>query len=73
MLVSPQALARLQAEAGPALLTSPHWLATESLRLIALTGYRFAVDPARAGEQITLHRDIMERIGNALPNYRAAA
>ncbi len=25
----------------------PHWLATESLRLIALTGYRFAVDPAR--------------------------
>ncbi len=73
MLVSPQALAKLQAEAGPALLTSPHWLATESLRLIALTGYRFAVDPARAGEQITLHRDIMERIGNALPNYRAAA
>jgi hypothetical protein len=72
-LVSPEALARLKADAGPSLLTSPHWLATESLRLIALTGYQFALDPANGAEMITLHRTLMERIGNAMPGYREAA
>jgi hypothetical protein len=72
-LVSPTALARLKADAGPALMTSPHWLATESLRLIALTGYQFALDPAQGNEMITLHRTLMERIGNAMPSYRLAA
>ena len=54
-------------------MTSPHWLANESLRLIALTGYQFALDPAQSNEMITLHRTLMERIGNAMPGYRAAA
>jgi hypothetical protein len=72
-LVSPVALVRLKADAGPALMTSPHWLANESLRLIALTGYQFAHDPAQSNEMITLHRTLMERIGNAMPGYRLAA
>lgn len=72
-LVSPEALARLKADTGPSLMTSPHWLATESLRLIALTGYRFALDPANGTEMITLHRTLMERIGNAIPGYRQVA
>jgi hypothetical protein len=71
--VSPTALARLKADAGAALMSSPHWLANESLRLIALTGYQFALDPANGGDMITLHRTLMARIGNAIPSYRAAA
>ncbi len=46
--VSPAALSRLEQEAGAALFTSPHWIARESLRLLALSGLQSAtsrVDP----------------------------
>jgi hypothetical protein len=48
--VSPQALAQLATRAGPALFSSPHWLRTENLRLLALSGYRSATQPEHASE-----------------------
>lgn len=48
--VSPLALRQLTAEAGPALYTSPYWLSTEGLRLLALSGYHAAAEPDAAGE-----------------------
>jgi hypothetical protein len=41
--VRPEALARLEQTAGPALYTSPHWLWNEALRLLALSGLRIAL------------------------------
>lgn len=43
--VHPLTLERLAAAAGPSLFTSPHWAATEPLRITALTGLRIALDP----------------------------
>jgi hypothetical protein len=72
-LVSPEALAHLQAQAGASMMTSHHWLSQESLRLIALTGYRFAAEPDAADQVLTLHRTLMQRIGEAITPYRMAA
>ncbi len=72
-LVSPEALQRLEAEAGPALMTSPHWLAKECLRLIGLTGYRFAAAPERADDLVAIHRRTMQRLGEAISGFRTAA
>jgi hypothetical protein len=71
--VSPASLMRLQAEAGPALMTSPHWVAKECLRLVGLTGYRFALTPERADDLVNTHRMLMQRLGEAIGGYRAAA
>jgi len=40
--VSPAALERLERAAGASAFTSPYWLWNESIRLLALTGYRAA-------------------------------
>ena len=48
--VQPETLMRLERDAGPALYTSHHWVQTEPLRLLALSGYRVATVPDRAGE-----------------------
>jgi hypothetical protein len=40
--VAPTELAALEKLAGPSALSSPHWLRTEGLRLLALTSYRTA-------------------------------
>jgi hypothetical protein len=72
-MVSPQALLQLERDAGPSLMTSPHWVAKESLRLIGLTGYRFALNPERADELVNTHRTLMQRLGEAITGYRAAA
>ena len=50
--VSPAALKGLERTGGPALWTSPHWRATEGIRLVALAGLREAEHPERAGEWI---------------------
>lgn len=50
--VSPAALTRLERAAGPALWTSPHWRATEGIRIVALAGLREAEDPAAASQWI---------------------
>ena len=72
-LVSPESLLRLEREAGPALMTSPHWVAKECLRLIALIGYRFALSPEKAEELITTHRNLMQRLGEAITGFKSAA
>jgi hypothetical protein len=42
--VSPQALADLKLKLGPALYTSPHWIWTECLRLLAISALRTGAD-----------------------------
>lgn len=46
--VSPAALTQLERTASAALWTSPHWRATEGIRIVALAGLREAEDPAAA-------------------------
>jgi hypothetical protein len=50
--VSPLALSELERAAGPALWTSPHWRASEGIRIVALTGLREAEHPERAGQWV---------------------
>jgi hypothetical protein len=46
--VSPQALARLEREAGAALWNSTHWRRSEGIRIVALAGLREAEKPETA-------------------------
>ncbi|GLZ16294.1 hypothetical protein Acsp04_65290 [Actinomadura sp. NBRC 104425] len=68
--VRPDELARLSHEAGTALFTSPHWLWTESLRLLALSGYRAATEPEHAADIAQQYENWMTRLGH---DGRAAA
>lgn len=43
--VSPSALRHMEDRVGTSLYTSSHWIWTESLRLLALTGLQFATQP----------------------------
>jgi len=64
--VRPETLLRLDSQVGPALYTSPHWLFTEGLRLLALTGYRAAVLPERAADVIAQQEAWMLRLGESV-------
>ena len=64
--VRPDALAELARYAGPALLTSPHWLQREALRLLALTSFRAATEPERASEVAAQYDEWMLRLGAPL-------
>jgi hypothetical protein len=64
--VRPDALARLAHESGAALTTSPHWLRTEGLRLLAMSSYRAATEPERAPEIAQQFEDWMLRLGTPL-------
>lgn len=64
--VSPEALAQLQAKAGAALYTSHHWVWTEPIRLLALTGYLAATQPDRALEILQQQKDWMLKLGEIL-------
>lgn len=64
--VSPTALRRMEDQLGPALYTSMHWIWTESLRLLALTGLKIAVQPERATETLAQQQEWMLRLGQAL-------
>jgi hypothetical protein len=46
--------------------TSTHWLSTESLRILALTGLQLTTRPADASEILTLQEQAMLRVGGAL-------
>jgi hypothetical protein len=46
--VSPKALTELEASAGTALWTSPHWRRSEGIRMVALSGLREAEHPHTA-------------------------
>jgi len=66
MRVRPDELAKLGRDAGSALWTSPHWLWGESLRLLALSGYRAATEPERAQEIAVQFEDWMTRLGRGV-------
>jgi hypothetical protein len=61
--VSPAALAEMAQRIGPALFTSTHWLWTESLRILALTGWQLVTRPQDLREILTLQEQAMLRLG----------
>jgi hypothetical protein len=63
MRVRPDALAALARDAGASLGSSSHWLWSESLRLLALSGYRAATQPDRTPEIAAEFEAWMLRLG----------
>ncbi|MEE9302724.1 MAG: hypothetical protein V3U84_02960 [Thiotrichaceae bacterium] len=66
MRVSPESLIRLEQTIGPALYTSMHWVWTESIRLLALTGLKVATMPEKAAEALEQQQAWMLRLGDTL-------
>jgi hypothetical protein len=64
--VGPEALAEMARRIGPALFTSTHWLWTESLRILALTGLRLATRPSDLGGILKQQEQAMRRLGGGL-------
>jgi hypothetical protein len=64
--VSPEALAELSDRIGPALFTSAHWIWTEPLRVLALTGLQAASRPENLTDILKLQEESMLRLGGAL-------
>jgi hypothetical protein len=64
--VSPDALTEMAQSIGPALFTSTHWLWTESLRVLALTGFQLATRPGDLNEILKRQEQAMLRMGGAL-------
>jgi len=64
--VSPAALVSLEQRLGSALYTSMHWVWTEALRLVALTGLKMATMPERTTEILKQQEDWMLRLGGVL-------
>jgi hypothetical protein len=64
--VSPAALNELSERIGPALFTSAHWLWTEPLRILALTGLQLASRPRDLHDVLLLQEQSMLRLGGAL-------
>ena len=64
--VSPAALNEMAERIGPALFTSAHWLWTESLRILALTGLQLASRPRDLNEILKLQEQSMLRLGGEL-------
>lgn len=64
--VSPAALNQLNATIGPALFTSAHWLWSDPLRILALTGLRMAVRPDEVVPVLELQQQSMLRLGGSL-------
>lgn len=63
--VSPDALTDMAQRIGPALFTSSHWLWTESLRILALTGLQLATAPRELKEILSTQEQAMLRLGGA--------
>lgn len=64
--VSPHALAELERKLGPAIYTSPHWLWTECLRLLALSALAGDTN-LPSGQSRPSALDWMLRLGGAQP------
>lgn len=64
--VSPAALNELGGRIGPALFTSAHWLWTEPLRILALTGLQLADRPRDLTDILKVQEQSMLRLGGAL-------
>lgn len=61
--VSPTSLRSLEAQIGPALFSSPHWLWSEPLRTLALTGLNLALKPQEASSILAQQQQVMLRLG----------
>jgi hypothetical protein len=64
--VRPEALLAMESQLGPALYTSMHWIWTEALRLLALTGYKAATATEHAVREATEQENWMLRLGTSL-------
>jgi hypothetical protein len=64
--VSPVALNELAARVGNALFTSAHWLWSEPLRILGLTGLLLATRPQQSASILELQHQSMLRLGGAL-------
>ncbi len=64
--VRPDALTSLARDAGGSLGVSSHWLWNESLRLLALSGYRMATEPERTPEIAAEFEAWMLRLGSGV-------
>ena len=64
--VSPAALNELDARIGPALFTSAHWLWSEPLRILGLTGLQLAAQPRNLKTILEQQEQAMLRLGGAL-------
>jgi hypothetical protein len=64
--VSPSALGELYKRIGQALFTSAHWLWTEPLRILALTGLQLVSSPRDLNDISHLQEQSMLRLGGAL-------
>jgi hypothetical protein len=64
--VKPQTLLELEKQLGGALYTSMHWVWTESMRVLAITGLRMATMPEMKSEIYKQQEEWMLRLGGAL-------
>jgi hypothetical protein len=64
--VRPETLLALERQLGVALYTSMHWIWTEALRLLALTGFRMATMSERKADTFAQPEEWMLRLGGAL-------
>ena len=76
-LVDPQrvasgALRLMERNAGAAAFNSSHWIWTECLRLTALSGLRYAIEPESARAIIQQQEDWMIKLGTMTATQRAA-
>ena len=64
--VKPATLLAMERQMGAALYTSMHWIWTEALRLMALSGLHIATAPARKVETYAQPEEWLLRLGGAL-------
>jgi hypothetical protein len=64
--VKPEALLAMEQQLGAALYTSMHWIWTEAVRLLALSGFHLSTMPKRKAETFTQPEEWMLRLGGAL-------
>ena len=64
--VRPEALLAMEQQLGAALYTSMHWIWTEALRLLALTGFRIATTPDKRLDTLAQPEEWLLRLGGAL-------
>jgi hypothetical protein len=64
--VKPQTLLAMEQQLGAALYTSMHWIWTEALRLLALTGLRVATMPEKKLDTFAQPEEWMLRLGGTL-------
>ena len=64
--VKPETLLAMEQQLGAALYTSMHWIWTEALRLLALTGFRMATMLETKADTFKQQEEWMLRLGGAL-------